>query len=277
LPGRPTPEAVLETIRRYEPTLFFCVPTLYRSILGYEGAGNYDLSSIRLCVSASEPLPADIWQRWEETFGLTILDGIGTTEMLHIFVSNFPGEVKPGSSGKTVPGYEARILDEEGRELEAGDAGQLQVKGDSALAYYWRNHEETKEVIKGEWLDAGDWYRLDEDGFYWYEGRSDDMIKVSGLWVSPLDVENTLNKHEAVSEAAAVGIPVDGLNQVKAFVVLEEGHEGSENLAEEIREWSKDKLKGYEQPQLVAFVEELPKNPMGKLQRKKLREAELGS
>ena len=274
LPGRPTPEAVLQTIQQYEPTLFFCVPTLYRSILDYEEAEDYDLSSIRLCVSASEPLPADIWHRWEDTFGLTILDGIGTTEMLHIFVSNYPDEVKPGSSGKAVPGYEVRILDEEGYSLEAGDAGYLQIKGDSALAYYWRNHEETKETVKGEWLHAGDWYRLDEDGFYWYEGRADDMIKVSGLWVSPLDVENTLNEHEAVSETAAVGIPVDGLNQVKAFVVLSEGYEGSEDLAEEIQEWSEDKLKGYQQPQMIEFVEELPRNPMGKLQRKKLREAE---
>jgi len=274
LPGRPTPEAVLKIVQRYEPTLFFCVPTLYRSILDHEEAGDYDLSSIRLCVSASEPLPADIWHRWRDTFGLTILDGIGSTEMLHIFVSNTPEEVKPGASGKPVPGYEARILDEEGYPLEAGNAGQLQVKGDSALAYYWRNHEETKETIKGEWLDVGDWYRVDEDGFYWNEGRADDMIKVSGLWVSPLEVENALNEHEAVSETAAVGVPVDGLNQVKAFIVLEEGYEGSEDLAEEIQEWSKDKLKGYEQPQMVEFLEELPKNPMGKLQRKKLREAE---
>jgi acyl-coenzyme A synthetase/AMP-(fatty) acid ligase len=167
-----------------------------------------------------------------------------------------------------------RILDEEGHSLEAGDAGYLQIKGDSALAYYWRNHEETKETVKGEWLHAGDWYRLDEDGFYWYEGRADDMIKVSGLWVSPLDVENTLNEHEAVSETAAVGIPVDGLNQVKAFVILSEGYEGSEELAEEIQEWSEDKLKGHQQPQMIEFVEELPRNPMGKLQRKKLREAE---
>ncbi|HZC18240.1 MAG TPA: benzoate-CoA ligase family protein, partial [Rubrobacteraceae bacterium] len=174
LPGRPTPEAVLETIQRYEPTLFFCVPTLYRSILSYEEAEYYDLSSIRLCASASEPLPADIWHRWKETFDLTILDGIGSTEMLHIFCSNTPEKVEPGSSGKPVPGYELRILDEEGYPLEAGNAGQLQVKGDSALEYYWRNHEETKETIKGEWLHAGDFYRLDEDGFYWYEGRADD-------------------------------------------------------------------------------------------------------
>jgi benzoate-CoA ligase family protein len=274
LPGRPAPEAVLETIQRYKPSLFFCVPTLYRTILDYEEAGSYDpASSIRLCVSASEPLPADIWHNWKELYDLTILDGIGTTEMLHIFVSNTPDELKPGSSGKAVPGYETKILDEEGHEVGAGDAGQLQVKGDSALAYYWRNHEETKETVKGEWLDAGDWYRMDEDGFYWYEGRADDMIKVSGLWVSPLEVEETLNEHEAVSESAVVGIPVDGLSQVKAFVILDEGHEDSEDLTDELQEWVDDKLKGYKKPQMVEFVEEFPRNPMGKVQRKKLRES----
>ena len=277
-PGKPAPQAVLETIQQYEPTLFFCVPTLYNSILNYPEAEDYDLSSIRLCVSAAEALPANIFRRWKETFGLTILDGIGSTEMLHIFISNTPDELKPGSSGKPVPGYEARILDEEGYPIEEpGAAGYLQVKGDSAAAYYWRNHEETKETMKGEWLHAGDWYRVDEDGFYWYEGRADDMIKVSGLWVSPVDVENTLTDHEAVSEAATVGVPVDELTQVKAFVVLREGHEGSEELVEELQEWSKDRLKRYQQPHLIEFIEELPKTTTGKIQRVKLRESESGS
>src|SRR5215208_586476 len=273
-PGKPMPDAILGTTQRFRPTLFFSVPALSNAMLNSEGAGDYDLSSIRLCVSAAEALPAGIWRRWKEMFGSVILDGIGTTEMLHIFVSNTPEKIKPGSSGKPVPGYEAKILDEAGYPVEPGEAGYLSVKGDSAATYYWRNHEKTKKTMQGEWLFAGDWYRVDEDGFYWYEGRSDDMIKVSGLWVSPVEVESTANEHEAVSETAAVGVPVDGLNQVKAFIVLGEGYEGSEDLAEEIQEWSKDKLKGYEQPQMVEFLDELPKNPMGKLQRKKLREAE---
>jgi benzoate-CoA ligase family protein len=273
-PGKPTPEAILGTIQRYKPTLFFSVPTLYNAILNYPDAENYDLSSIRLCVSAAEALPAGMWRRWKETFGLTILDGIGSTEMLHIFISNTTDELKPGSSGKPVPGYEAKILNEEGYPVEPGEAGYLSVKGDSAAAYYWRNHEKTKATMKGEWLFAGDWYRVDEDGFYWYEGRSDDMIKVSGLWVSPVEVESTLMDHPAVTEAAAVGVPVGGLTRVKAYITLKEGYEGSEALTEELQNWCKERLKRYQYPHLVDFVDELPKTVTGKIQRFKLREPE---
>lgn len=273
-PDRPTPQAVLETIQHHEPTLFFSVPTLYNAILNYSEAQNYDLSSIRLCASAAESLPAGMWKRWKETFGLTILDGIGSTEMLHIFISNTPDEIRPGSSGKPVPGYEAKILDEEGYPLEPGEAGYLSVKGDSAAAYYWRSHEKTKNTMKGEWLFAGDWYREDEDGFYWYEGRSDDMIKVSGLWVSPVEVESTLMDHDAVIEAAAVGIPVDDLTRVKAYIILREGHEASDDLTEELQNWCKERLKRYQYPHLVEFVDELPKTVTGKIQRFKLRKPE---
>jgi benzoate-CoA ligase len=273
-PGRPTPEAVLETIERHEPSLFFSVPTLYNAILNHEGAADHDLSSIRLCASAAEALPAGMWRRWKEAFGSTILDGIGSTEMLHIFVSNTVDALKPGSSGKPVPGYEARILDDEGYPVESGEAGYLAVKGDSAAAYYWRNHEKTKATMKGDWLFAGDWYRVDEDGFYWYEGRSDDMIKVSGLWVSPVEVESTLMDHPGVLEAAVVGIPVGGLTRVKASIVLREGHDGSEELVTELQDWCKDRLKRYQYPHLVEFVDELPKTVTGKIQRFKLREPE---
>jgi benzoate-CoA ligase family protein len=277
LPGKPTPDAVLETIKSYEPTLFFSAPTLYNAILDYPGASDYDLSSVRFGVSAAEALPAHVWRRWKETFGVTILDGIGSTEMLHIFISNTPDELKPGSSGKPVPGYEARILDEDEQPVEKPDgAGYLSVKGDSAAAYYWRNHQKTKETMKGEWLFAGDWYRVDEDGYYWYEGRADDMIKVSGLWVSPVEVENTLGDHDAVVEAAAVGIDVEGLTRVKAFVVLREGHEGSDELVEELQEWSKNNLRRYQYPHMVEFIDELPKTATGKIQRFKLREPEPG-
>lgn len=275
-PGKPTPEAILETAERHRPTLFFSVPTLYNAMLNHPGAGEYDLSSIRLCASAAEALPANIWHRWKETFGSTILDGIGSTEMLHIFVSNTPEELKPGSSGKPVPGYEAKILDEDGGPVEPGEAGYLAVKGDSAAAYYWRNHEKTKATMKGEWLFAGDWYRVDEDGFYWYEGRSDDMIKVSGLWVSPVEVEATLGEHPAVVEAAAVGVAVDELTRVKAYAILHEGYEGSEETVAELQEWCKERLKRYQYPHLVEFVEELPKTVTGKIQRFKLREPEYG-
>ena len=277
LPGKPTPEAVLETIKRFEPTLFFSAPTLYNAILNYPHAGDYELPSIRYGVSAAEALPAHVWRRWKETFGISILDGIGSTEMLHIFISNTPDELKPGSSGKPVPGYEIRIFDEEEYPVEEpGEAGYLSVKGDSAAAYYWRNHEKTKEIMKGEWLFAGDWYRMDEDGFYWYEGRADDMIKVSGLWVSPVEVENTLGDHEAVVEVAAVGVDIEGLTRIKAYVVLREDHEGSDELVEELQEWSKENLKRYQYPHIVEFIEELPKTTTGKIQRFKLREPESG-
>jgi benzoate-CoA ligase family protein len=270
-PGKPTPGVILETAQRYEPTLFFSVPTLYNAMVNYPGAGDYDLSSIRLCASAAEALPARVWRRWRETFGSVILDGIGSTEMLHIFVSNTPEALKPGSSGKPVPGYEAKILDEEERPVEPGEAGYLFVKGDSAAAYYWRNHEKTRATMQGEWLFAGDWYRVDQDGFYWYEGRSDDMIKVGGLWVSPVEVEDTLGDHEAVIEAAAVGVPVDGLTRVKAFVVLRDGYEDTEGLTEELQNWCKENLKRYQYPHIVEFIEELPKTVTGKIQRFKLR------
>src|SRR5918994_1836507 len=275
-PGKPMPDAILGTTQRFNPTLFFSVPTLYNAMLNREGAEDYDLSSIRLCVSAAEALPAGIWRRWKETFGSVILDGIGSTEMLHIFVSNTPEEIKPGSSGKPVPGYEAKILDDAGYPVEPGEAGYLSVKGDSPAAFYWRNHEKTKQTMQGEWLFAGDWYRVDEEGFYWYEGRADDMNKGSGLWVSPVEVESPLGDHPAVIEAAAVGVPVDGLTRVKAFVVLRDGYEPSEGLITELQNWCKERLKRYQYPHLVEFVEELPKTVTGKIQRFKLREPETG-
>ena len=273
-PGRPTPEAILGTAQRFRPTLFFSVPTLYNAMLNHEGAADYDLSSIRYCVSAAEALPASIWRRWKEMFGSVILDGIGSTEMLHIFISNTPDAAKPGSSGVPVPGYEAKILDEDEQPVGVNEAGNLYVRGDSAAAYYWRNHEKTKATMRGEWMFAGDWYRKDEDGFFWYEGRADDMIKVSGLWVSPVEIESTLGEHDAVVECAAVGVSVDELTRVRAHIVLRDGHEPSDELVTELQNWCKDRLKRYQYPHLVEFVDELPKTVTGKIQRFKLREPE---
>jgi benzoate-CoA ligase family protein len=273
-PGKPLPKDILEIAQKTRPTLFFAVPTLYNAILNHEGAADFDLSSVRNGVSAAEALPASIWRRWKETFGWEILDGIGSTEMLHIFLSNAPGATKPGSSGKPVPGYEAKILDEDERPVSTNEAGNLYVKGDSAAAFYWRNHEKTKATMRGEWMFAGDWYREDEDGYFWYEGRADDMIKVSGLWVSPVEVEYTLAEHEAVNEAAAVGVPVDGLTRIRAHITLREGKEPSEELVTELQEWCKEKLKRYQYPHFVEFVDELPKTVTGKIQRFKLRDPE---
>jgi len=272
LQGKPTPERVLETIERFRPTLFFTVPTLYNAILNHPGAQDRDLSSIRLCVSAAEPLPPEIWRRWRETFGLTILDGIGSTEMLHIYCSNSLDALKPGSSGKPVPGYELRLLSPEGEPVPPGEAGDLWVKGDSALAFYWHQHEKTKRSLRGEWFHTGDRYRMDEEGFFWYEGRSDDMIEVKGLWVSPIEIENRLMEHPAVREAAVVGVTVEGLTRIKAFVILREGYAPSETLTRELQEWCKAKLRPYQYPELVVYVEDFPRTATGKVQRFKLRE-----
>jgi benzoate-CoA ligase len=271
LSERPTPAAVLETIHRHRPTLFFSVPTLYNAMLRVPDRAKFDLSSIRRCVSAAESLPPEVWRRWKEAFGHEILDGIGTTEMLHIFLSNRPGEVRPGSSGKPVPGYEAKVVDDDGRPLPAGRPGHLLVRGDSAAAYYWHQHERTKASILGAWMRTGDWYRVDGDGFYWYEGRVDDMMKVGGLWVSPIEIENALIEHPAVQEAAVVGVSVEGLSRMKAYVVLRPEASPSTALTEELQRWCKERLERYEYPHAVEFVSDLPKTITGKIQRFKLR------
>ena len=270
--GRNTPATVLETIEKRRPTLFFSAPTLYNAILNFEGAKGRDLSSIRHCVAAAEALPAEVWRRWKEAFGLTILDGVGSTEMLHIYCSNRLDDVRPGSSGKPVPGYELKILDDEGSPVQPGEAGDLYVKGDSALALYWAQHEKTKRSVLGEWFFTGDRYRVDEDGFYWYEGRSDDMIKVSGLWVSPIEIESVLMEHPAVAESAVVGIEVDGFTKIKAFVITKGDATAGDALATELQEHCKTRLQRFQYPHLIEFVPELPKTVTGKIQRYKLRE-----
>jgi benzoate-CoA ligase family protein len=273
-PGRPLPETMFEIVTREKPTLFFGVPTLYAAMLAIRDAEKrYDLSSLRLCVSAGEALPAELYTRWKERFGTEILDGIGTTEILHIFVSNRPGRVKPGSSGAVVPGYEAKIVDEEGRAVKCGDIGNLMVKGESTCAYYWNQHEKTKQTIKGEWIITGDKYYQDDDGYYWYAGRADDMLKVGGIWVSPIEVENTLIQHPAVLEAAVVGHEDDDrLVKPKAFVVLKEDYTASPALEEELKVFVKDKIAPYKYPRWIACVPELPKTATGKIQRFKLRQ-----
>ncbi|HKV88320.1 MAG TPA: benzoate-CoA ligase family protein [Candidatus Dormibacteraeota bacterium] len=270
--GRNTPATVLDTIEKRKPTLFFSAPTLYNAILNFEGAKSRNLSSIRHCVAAAEALPAEVWRRWKDMFGLTILDGVGSTEMLHIYCSNRLDEVRPGSSGKPVPGYELKILDPEGRPVTHGEAGDLYVKGDSALALYWAQHEKSKRSILGEWFFSGDRYRVDDDGFYWYEGRSDDMIKVSGLWVSPIEIESTLLEHEAVSESAVVGVSVDGFTRIKAFVITRAGVTQSDALVVELQEHCKRRLQRFQFPHEIEFVAELPKTVTGKIQRYKLRD-----
>jgi benzoate-CoA ligase family protein len=272
-PGRPTPEAAFEVIGRHRPTLFFAVPTLYASMLALKDAeARFDLSSVRLCISAGEALPEELYRRWHDRFGVEIIDGIGTTECLHMFISNRPGAVRPGSSGQIVPGYDAELVDEAGKAVASGEIGSLRVKGDSTMAYYWNQHDKTKATLYGPWIATGDKYRRDGDGTFWYCGRTDDMLKVGGIWVSPIEVEAALVRHPAVLEAAVVGEEdADGLAKPKAFVVLKDAEAAGEPLAEELKAFVKDKLAPYKYPRWVEFVGDLPKTATGKIQRFKLR------
>jgi len=272
-PGKPDPIQFYEIIQQYRPTIFFGVPTGYTAMLAVEGAEErFDTSSLRLCVSAGEALPPALFERWKARFGVEILDGIGSTEILHIFISNRSGRVKPGSTGEIVPGYEARIVDEDGRDLPSGQVGDLLIKGDSICAYYWNKHEKTKETIQGEWIRTGDKYCRDEDGYFWYKGRSDDMLKVGGAWVSPVEVENALVEHPAVLESAVVGVPdPEGLVKPKAYVVLNDRCQGSAELVAELQRFVKERIGVYKFPRWIEFVSELPKTATGKTQRYKLR------
>ncbi|MFL6191444.1 MAG: benzoate-CoA ligase family protein [Actinomycetes bacterium] len=269
--GRPAPDRALEAVERYRPTLLFSVPTLYNAMLASSGAAGRDLSSVRLCVSAAESLPAEIWRRWKDTYGLNIIDGIGSTEMLHIFCSNAAAEVRPGSSGRPVPGYDLKLLDETLDPTPPGETGNLYVRGDSALALYWRQHDKTKQTVLGDWIYTGDRYRCDADGFWWHQGRVDDMLKVGGNWVSPVEMEQTLGEHPAVHECAVVQVPVQGLTRIKAVVVPAGTPADPQRLTAELQEWCKQRLQRYEYPHIVEYATELPKTTTGKVQRYKLR------
>jgi acyl-coenzyme A synthetase/AMP-(fatty) acid ligase len=248
------------------------VPTLYGGMVSLPDAAERDLGSVRMCISAAEPLAPEILRRWQRAFGLDIVDGIGSTEMLHIYCSNRPGDVHPGTSGRPVPGYELRLLDEEDRPVARGEVGNLVVKGDSALAYYWHQHERTRQALRGEWFFTGDRYRETEDGVFVYEGRADDMIKIGGLWASPIGIENVLAEDPRVLEAAAIGVEADYTMRVKAYVVRRDEEDDAGALTEELQTWCKDRLRRYEYPKTIVFLDELPKTPTGKIQRFKLRE-----
>lgn len=273
MPQRPTPENVFETIAKYRPTLYFGVPTSYAALLQVEEAEKkYDLGSIRHCVSAGEALPAPIFHQWKEKFGLEILDGIGSTEILHIFISNRPGMVKPGSTGLLVPGYEAKITGPESELVPTGEIGTLLIKGDSIASCYWNKHQKTKETFLGEWINTGDKYYLDDDGYFWYVGRGDDMIKAGGIWVSPVEVESALMSHPSVLECGVVGgADEEGLFKPKAFVVFKQNVEPTGELLEDLKQYVKSSIAPYKYPRWIIPVEELPKTATGKIQRYKLR------
>ena len=273
VPDRPTPDSVFAAISRYRPTLFFGVPTLYAAMLQVkETEKKYNLSSLRLCLSAGESLPGELFNRWHERFGVEILDGIGSTEILHIFLSNRAGQVRPGSSGTPVLGYEMRITNERGVEVPHGEIGDLLVKGGSVTAGYWHKLEATRRALQGEWIRTGDKYYCDAEGVYWYCGRSDDMLKVSGQWVSPAEVEGLLFQHSAVLEAAVVGWEDENrLIKPKAFVVLKSDHTASPALAQELQTFVRERTLPHKYPRWVEFVTELPKTATGKIQRYRLR------
>jgi 4-hydroxybenzoate-CoA ligase len=274
LPGRPTPDAVLETMRTHNPTLFGGVPTLYAGLLAnpyiMPGAGS---SRLRRCISAGEALPADIGTRWKSMVGVDILDGIGSTEMLHIFISNRPDDIRYGSSGKPVPGYDARIVGEHDRPVPHGEAGELVVRGDSAAEGYWNQRTKSRRTFQGEWTYTGDTYTRDAEGYFRFQGRSDEMLKVSGVWVSPFEVEEALIAHPAVLEAAVIGRQdQDGLVKPKAFVILRDGGSETEGLVAELQAHVKERIGVWKYPRWIEFADSLPKTATGKIQRFRLRE-----
>jgi benzoate-CoA ligase family protein len=280
-PGAPTPDNVYTMIEKHRPTLFFSVPTGYAMMLAHPSArearsgqaADFDLSSVRLAVSAGEALPSTLYERFKQRFGVDIIDGIGSTEAAHMFISNRPGAIRPGSSGQVVDGYEAKILDDDGAPVAEGEIGNLWIAGDSVCAGYWNQHERTKATIEGQWIRTGDKYTQDADGYYWYAGRSDDMLKVGGLWVSPIEVENVLVEHDAVLECGVIGREdQDALVKPMAFVVLREGVAATPDLAKELQQFVRDRTAEYKRPRWVEFIPELPKTATGKIQRFKLRQ-----
>ena len=269
LPSRPTTGDVFGILAKYRPTIFYGVPTLYAGLLADPQRPAASALNLRICTSAGEALPAEIGKKWTAAYGCEILDGIGSTEMLHIFLSNRPGHVRYGTTGQAVPGYQLRIVDEEGNLCKDGEIGELQINGPSAALMYWNNRAKTKATFAGEWTRSGDKYVRDQDGFYTYSGRSDDMLKVGGIYVSPFEVEASVMTHASVLEAAVVGMAdTDGLIKPKAFVVLKSGQSMTED---ELKQHVKSQLAPYKYPRWVEFVSDLPKTATGKIQRFKLR------
>lgn len=270
---RPTPPLIAQIFQRYRPTVFFGVPAIYRALLEHLAQGHkLETGTLKFCVSAGEKLPERIFHEWKNLTGLNILDGIGSTEMLQMFISNSLDHIMPGSSGRVVPGYEARLLDQQGREIIGPGTGNLMIKGLSASAGYWNNPLKTAAAMQGEWMHTGDIYRRDEKQDYWFEGRSDDLFKVKGLWVSPVEVEDALLSSADVMEAAVVpGMGLDGMNTVVAYVVLKSEHSAGNDHAERLKSHIAALLPSYKRPAEIYLTDHLPRTATGKLQRFKLR------
>ncbi len=272
LDERPTPESVSALLRKHPVTVFYGVPTFYAAFLASHSALAPSDVKFRRCVSAGEALPEDVGKRWRDKYNCDILDGIGSTEMLHIFLSNAPGAVKYGTTGKPVPGYELKLIDETGQPVSPGEMGELLIRGPSSAIMYWNNREQSRRTFMGEWTRSGDKYIQDEDGYYVYCGRNDDMLKVSGLYVSPFEVEGALQTHDDVLECAVVAwLDADGLIKPKAFIVLKEQGRACDELAGMLKEHVKSKLAPFKYPRWIEFRADLPKTATGKIQRFKLR------
>jgi benzoate-CoA ligase family protein len=271
---RPTPPVIADIFKRYRPTIFFGVPAVFRALVEYARQGNpLETSSLRFCVSAGEVLPVATWNDWKEVSGVDILEGLGTTELLHCFIHNFPGRYRPGSSGLALDGYEVKLSDEDGKLVQGAGRGKLQVKGRSAIPYYLNKPDKTAELIHDGWVTTGDIYRRDEDGFYWFEGRGDDLFKCSGMWVSPGEVEDAVITHPAVLEAAVIAeSDATGATIAAAYVALRPGHCAGEGLAREIMEHAAKSLPRFKRPQRIHFMDALPRTATGKVQRFKLRQ-----
>jgi benzoate-CoA ligase len=270
---RPTPAAIVGRMIQHQPTVFCTVPTAYAALLASPALPPAERVRLRRCISAGEALPEEVGKRWSKHFNVDILDGIGSTEMLHIYLSNRPGDVRYGTTGKPVPGYEVRVVDQDNNPLPPNQTGELQIKGPSCALLYWNNRERSRSTFQGEWMRSGDKYRQLDSGYFVYEGRSDDMLKVGGFYVSPFEVESTLIEHDSVLEAAVIGREdAEHLIKPMAFVVLKPGKSGSNEITEELRQHVKHRLAPYKYPRWIEIVSDLPKTPTGKLQRFKLRE-----
>ena len=266
--------AVLKTIETFKPTIFVCVPTVYGAILSLPNFNErYDIGSLRMCMSAGEPLPVGVWNDWKDTTGIEILDTIGCTETYHTFMANRPGEVRPGSSGKPIAGYDVRLVDDEGKDVLDGVIGNLMVRGESTALFYLHQSEKTRYTFRGEWMFTGDQYLRDKDGFYWHQGRADDMLKVGGLWVSPTEIEEVLKEHVSVADCAVVGHYDNvGLLKPKAFVCLQDDVVPSDDLLGQLLKICAKKLDAHKRPRWLEFIGNLPRTATGKLQRFRLRE-----
>jgi benzoate-CoA ligase family protein len=270
-PDRTTPERIFELVARHRPSILVQVPTMMAAMIAHQDAAQQDLSSLRFCTSAGEALPRELYERWQATFGVEVLDGIGSSEAYHIYISNRPGRVRPGSVGQVVPGYRARVLDEDRHEAPDGEVGTLWIEGDTAALLYWNDHEKTKRTFSGDLVNTGDLFVRDRDGFFWYRGRSDELIKVGGIWIAPAEIEHCLISHPDVVECAVVGYEDEGLTLTRAHVVLRVGVAGSEELAAALQDHVRAHLSPHKYPRSVRFVPELPKTPSGKIDRRALR------